>query len=116
MRFFIAGYVEDHLVSATAKPAKVAFEKAIEWHVVQKLTDVSIRVGVSRYSIAEFSSMLAVGKLTVISEPSWTAEEEASLRFMGMAGETLTAVSKELHRSEGAIQAKKARFKDGHKR
>jgi predicted transcriptional regulator len=104
MRFFIAGYVEDHLVSATAKPAKVAFEKAIEWHVVQKLTDVSIRVGVSRYSIAEFSSMLAVGKLTVISEPSWTAEEEASLRFMGMAGETLTAVSKELNRSECAIR------------
>jgi len=91
-------------VSATAKTATEAFAKAIEWHVVQKFNDVSIRVDVSRYSIAEFASMLAAGKLIVISKTSWTTQEEASLRFMGIAGETLTAVSKELNRSECAIR------------
>ena len=40
--------------------AKEAFAKAVEWHVVEKFTNVSISNGRKRYSIAEFSSVMAL--------------------------------------------------------
>ncbi|WP_192738473.1 hypothetical protein [Bradyrhizobium sp. OAE829] len=59
MPFSVSAYVDDHLVSATTETAKEAFAKAVEWHVVSKLSDVSISDGIERYSIAEFSLILA---------------------------------------------------------
>ena len=40
--------------------AKVAFAKAIEWHVVERLAGVSISDGTRSYSIVEFSSVMAL--------------------------------------------------------
>ncbi|MBR1193825.1 hypothetical protein JQ634_30725 [Bradyrhizobium sp. AUGA SZCCT0240] len=59
MPFSVSAYVDDHLVSVTTETAKDAFAKAVEWHVLSKLADVSISDGVNRYSIDEFSSILA---------------------------------------------------------
>jgi hypothetical protein len=44
----------------TTKTAKEAFAKAVEWHVVERFTNVSISNGRKRYSIAEFSSVMAL--------------------------------------------------------
>ena len=60
MPFLVQSYVDDHTLSATAETAKVAFGKAIEWHVVEKLADVSISDGTTSYSIVEFSSVMAL--------------------------------------------------------
>ena len=43
-----------------AETAKVAFAKAIEWHVVERLAGVSISDGTRSYSIVEFSSVMAL--------------------------------------------------------
>ena len=59
MPFSVFAYVDDHLVSVTTETAKEAFAKAVEWHVVDKLTDVSISDGIERHSIGEFSSIIA---------------------------------------------------------
>ena len=59
MPFSVSAYVDDHLVSVTTATAKEAFAKAVEWHVVGKLADVSISDGIGSYSIADFSSMIA---------------------------------------------------------
>ncbi|WP_212489709.1 hypothetical protein [Bradyrhizobium sp. AUGA SZCCT0176] len=59
MPFTVFADVDDHLVSATAETAKEAFAKAVEWQVVRKLADVTISDGIKRYSIDEFSSIIA---------------------------------------------------------
>ncbi len=51
MPFSVSAYVDDRLVSATTETAKKAFAKAVEWHVVRQLTDVSISDGDKTYSI-----------------------------------------------------------------
>jgi hypothetical protein len=56
----VQAYVDDHTLSATAETAKVAFAKAIEWHVVERLAGVSISDGTRSYSIVEFSSVMAL--------------------------------------------------------
>jgi hypothetical protein len=58
--FLVQAYVDGHTLRATAETAKVAFAKAIEWHVVERLADVSISDGTGSYSIAEFSSVMAL--------------------------------------------------------
>jgi hypothetical protein len=45
MIFHVHAYVDDHVLKAAAKTAKDAFAKAIEWHVVGRLTDISISDG-----------------------------------------------------------------------
>jgi hypothetical protein len=45
--FHVHAYVDDHLLEATARTAKAAFAKAIEWDVVGRLKDVSINDGTS---------------------------------------------------------------------
>ncbi len=62
MPFHVKAYIDDHVVSAVAGTAKEAFAKAVEWHVVNKLADVSIGEGVRNYSIAEFSAIIAQGR------------------------------------------------------
>lgn len=58
--FLVQTYVDDHTVAVTAETAKDAFAKAIEWHIVGKLADVSIIDGTRSYSIVEFSSVMAL--------------------------------------------------------
>jgi hypothetical protein len=63
MPFSVSAYVHGRLVSATTETAKEAFAKAVEWHVVRQLTDVSISDGDKSYSIAEFSSTMALTEI-----------------------------------------------------
>lgn len=63
MPFHVHAYVDDHVLNAAAATAKDAFAKAIEWHVVGKLTDVSISDGIRSYSIAEFASVMALAEI-----------------------------------------------------
>ena len=63
MTFRVHAYVDDHVLKATAKTARDAFAKAIEWHVVGRLTDISISDGNRSYSIAEFASVMALAEI-----------------------------------------------------
>ena len=63
MIFHVHAYVDDHMFKATAKTARDAFAKAIEWHVVGRLTDISISDGTRSYSIAEFASVMALAEI-----------------------------------------------------
>jgi hypothetical protein len=46
MPFVVKAYIDDAMLSAKAGTAKEAFAKAIEWHVAQRLTGVSISDGI----------------------------------------------------------------------
>ena len=59
MVFVVKANVDDVMLSAKAGTAKEAFAKAIEWHVAQRLTDVSISDGFRSFTIAEFASAMA---------------------------------------------------------
>ena len=59
MPFSVSSYIHDRLVSVTTETAKGAFAKAVEWHVVHKLTDVSISDGINSYSINGFALAMA---------------------------------------------------------
>ena len=63
MIFHVHAYVDDHVLKAAAKTAKDAFAKAIEWHVVGRLTDISISDGNRSYTIAEFASVMALAEI-----------------------------------------------------
>ncbi len=63
MPFSLSGYADDRLVSVTTETAKEAFAKAVEWHVVHKLTDVSISDGINRCSIDGFASTMALQEI-----------------------------------------------------
>ena len=63
MTFSLSGYADDSLVSATTETAKKAFAKAVEWHVVRKLTDISISDGIKSYSIDGFASAMALREI-----------------------------------------------------
>ena len=74
MPFHVHAYVDDHLLEATARTAKAAFAKAIEWDVVGRLKDVSINDGTRSYSIAEFASVMALAE---IANTAASAEQNA---------------------------------------
>jgi hypothetical protein len=59
MPFSVKAYIDDHTLTADADTAKDAFAIAVEWHVAERLTGISISDGIKKYSIAEFSSVLA---------------------------------------------------------
>ena len=63
MIFHVHAYVDDRVLKATAKTAKDAFAKAIEWHVVGRLTDILISDGNRSYSIAAFASVMALAEI-----------------------------------------------------
>ena len=65
--FRVHADVDDHVLKATAKTARDAFAKAIEWHVVGGLTDISISDGNRSYSIAEFASVMALAEIAKVS-------------------------------------------------
>ena len=60
MPFSVQAYCDDIVLTATADTAEEAFSKAVEWHVVEKFTDVTISDGINTSSIAEFSSSMAL--------------------------------------------------------
>jgi phosphopantetheinyl transferase (holo-ACP synthase) len=49
---------------AHRQTAKEAFAKAIEWHVVQKFSDISISDDRKTYTIAEFSLTMALHEIS----------------------------------------------------
>lgn len=63
MPFLVQAYLDNHALTAAAETAKHAFAKAVEWHVVGKLTDVSISDGTRSYSITEFASVMALAEI-----------------------------------------------------
>jgi hypothetical protein len=73
MPFEVKGRVDDHTVTVTAETAKEAFAKAVEWHVVDGFTDITISDGIKTSSIAEFSSRMELSEIAstteVIAEP-----------------------------------------------
>lgn len=73
MPFLVQGCIDDHTLAVTTATAKEAFAKAIEWHVTERLADVSIYDGVKIYSIEEFSSVMALREIanTVEAQPNW---------------------------------------------
>jgi len=60
MPFLVQADVDDHTVAVTTETAKEAYAKAVEWHVVERFTNVSINDGARSYSIVEFSSEMAL--------------------------------------------------------
>ena len=51
MPYLVQGCIDDHTLAVTEDTAKEAFAKAIEWHVVEKFSGVSIYDGARMYSI-----------------------------------------------------------------
>jgi hypothetical protein len=75
MPFLVQGCISDHTVAVTTATAKEAFAKAIEWHVVDRFTDVSIYDGTKTYSIDAFA--LAMALLEIAKTVESTAELKA---------------------------------------
>ena len=59
MPFVVKSHIDDVMLAANAETAKDAFAKAVEWHVAQRLADVSISDGIRSFTIAEFASAMA---------------------------------------------------------
>jgi hypothetical protein len=60
MPFSVKGYYADRPRMVTKETARRAFAKAVEWHVVERFTDVTISDGKKSYSIDEFSLAMAL--------------------------------------------------------
>ena len=65
MPYLVQGCIDDHTLAVTADTAKEAFAKAIEWHVAERFTDVSIYDGSKSYSIDEFASAMALQEIAI---------------------------------------------------
>jgi hypothetical protein len=78
LQFSVHAYVDGHDLSATAETAKEAFARAIEWRIVGGLADVLISDGTRSYSIAEFSSVMALAEIanTIKSDMHTTVEKD----------------------------------------
>ena len=63
MPFSVNAYIEDHTLTVTTETAKEAFAKAVEWHVAERFTDISISDGIKSFTIAEFSSAMALAEI-----------------------------------------------------
>ena len=61
--FLVQAYICEHTLSIGAETAKDAFAKAIEWHVVGRLIDISISDGSRSYTIAEFALVMALAEI-----------------------------------------------------
>jgi len=70
MPFTVRGFYNNSPMTLTIETAEEAFAKAVEWHVVQKFTDLSISDDRKSYTIAEFSLAMA------LSEISGTLDQE----------------------------------------
>jgi hypothetical protein len=63
MSFSVTAYHANRPLTVTAETAKEAFAKAVEWHVVNRFTNVSICDGVKSYSIDGFASVMALKEI-----------------------------------------------------
>ena len=57
--FSVHAYADDCPVVASFETARDAFAKAVEWRVVASLSDVLISDGTRRFTIEEFSELIA---------------------------------------------------------
>ena len=80
MPFLVQGSIDDHMLAVTTATAQEAFAKAIEWHVVERITDVSIYDGTKVYSIDAFSLAMALLEIAktvdATAEPALKAKEK----------------------------------------
>jgi hypothetical protein len=60
MPFMVRGFYNNNPLTLTSGTAREAFTKAIEWHVVEKFSNISISDGIKNYTIAEFSLVMAL--------------------------------------------------------
>ena len=58
MPFYVKANIDDQM-AVTTESAHEAFAKAVEWRVVQELTEISISDGTRSYSIDEFALLIA---------------------------------------------------------
>ena len=63
MPFMVKAFYDDHPLTLTSETAKEAFAKAIEWHLVERFTDVSISDGIKVFTITEFASVMALTEI-----------------------------------------------------
>ena len=63
MPFLVQANIDDHALSVRAETAKEAFAKGVEWHIVDRLSNISIGDGTKSYTIAEFSSIMALNHI-----------------------------------------------------
>ena len=63
MPYLVQGCIDDHTLAVTADTAKEAFAKAIEWHVVERFSGVSIYDGGRSFSIDEFASVMTLQEI-----------------------------------------------------
>ena len=63
MSYTVHATIDGHRILAPAKTAKEAFVKAIEWHVAHQFADVVISDGNNDFTIAEFSSSMALSEI-----------------------------------------------------
>ena len=63
MPFSVNANIEDHTLTVTTETAKEAFAKAVEWHVAERFTNISISDGIKTFTIAEFSSAMALAEI-----------------------------------------------------
>ena len=80
MPFLVQGCIDNHTLAVTTATAQEAFAKAIEWHVAERFTNVSIYDGTKVYSIDAFSvamALLGIAKtVEATSEPALKAKEK----------------------------------------
>ena len=60
MPFLVQANLDDHTLAVATETAKEALAKAVEWHVAERLINVTIGDGIKNYTIAEFSSVMAL--------------------------------------------------------
>jgi hypothetical protein len=70
MPFSVRATVDGQTITAPAETAKDAFAKAIDWHIAKQIDDVAISDGDNDYSIAEFSSAMALSEIAAIQRDS----------------------------------------------
>jgi hypothetical protein len=57
------GFCNNNPLTLTSGTAKEAFAKAIEWHIIERFTNVSISDGIQDYTISEFASLMALREI-----------------------------------------------------
>ena len=80
MPFLVQGSLNDRTLAVTTDTAKEAFAKAIEWHVVEKFSGVSIYDGARMYSIDEFASVMALQEMENTVEAAAELGPKAKLK------------------------------------
>jgi hypothetical protein len=63
MPFSVQAYLDDHRLSVTTETAEDAFAKAVEWHIAERLSNVTISDGNKSYTVSEFSSVMALQQI-----------------------------------------------------